>query len=953
MVLLPLLLRLSVALAASPWGPEPAPAGWAATDATWRLTIRDGEPIRVEADYALASPASRGDTVQLVGPELLITEAEGPVRATPRGLELALGPTALRHEQHVEGLLPDPGNGRLVLAVLPATRARVLVDAPGLDVTIDGAVDGWIGPRDQLVVSWRPHVEGETPRESLLAQGEAATVFRAEGGSLLVEGVMRWRVVRGEAKRLTFDAGGLEELEVAGPGVAKWRREGSQVVIEPKAPVKGLFAVTIRGRAPLGKGERAVPGPQPAGVQRVDRYVTMARSDEGELIPVAMPTSVPLGQLPAWAKNLGDGVPLVAWRGPQPVRVLNGDFEGMQGPDTMVTQARFTVAAAREGRVALRMNLRVRNERRQYLHVAALPGWRPIVVRVGNQPVSGLGDGAGGLYIPLEKSVETVKGLLSFPVDVEWVGTDLAEWERRGEMTLTLPAIDAPIQAAAWEVHLPRGFRALRAPTSGQGTVLLGDLRGGDELEDQSGYAEEERRKQEVVSSALQNAVTAYKGNDWSTAQRWLDEAKNVDSGNEDAQLLQENLDVIEGRSTRNDLGARRVKDLARAKSSGLESQQADVEKTAETLLRSGDLDAAEAAWEEALQVANELTKVQQVEDVEQKTRASTASKKLADIRDAKQKRGGSASFSGASVTVTESTTTVADGNTGWGEEDEDEGGVPGGVVGGEVGGVLHGIGVPSADEPSTGSDAGIGGLIGGLGTRGTGIGGGGTAESLGNVGAKGRGGGGASSAGEDVDQTVAFEVEEEEPAPVTLALDEEAPRKEVAAKADRARLAEKAESKPADKKKSKAEAPAEPPPAAATVTTANAAGPMAKAPPVSRGRIRQPFPDYRDVLAGRDQHPGHPDPLRRSSCANGYHRGARDRPQPRCRQYRQGLQLDALGLCRDFAVHGLVLPAVRCGIGVCPVGQPAVSGGAAVAATGHPDTAGYCSHCANLGYGH
>ncbi len=57
MVLLPLLLRLSVALAASPWGPEPAPAGWAATDATWRLTIRDGEPIRVEADYALASPA--------------------------------------------------------------------------------------------------------------------------------------------------------------------------------------------------------------------------------------------------------------------------------------------------------------------------------------------------------------------------------------------------------------------------------------------------------------------------------------------------------------------------------------------------------------------------------------------------------------------------------------------------------------------------------------------------------------------------------------------------------------------------------------------------------------------------------------------------------------------------------------------------------------------------------
>jgi len=656
-------------------------------------------------------------------------------------------------------------------------------------------------------------------------------------------------VVRGEAKRLTFDAAGLDELEVAGPGVAKWRREGSQVVIEPKAPVKGLFSVSIRGRAPLGKGERAVPGPQPAGVQRVDRYVTMARSDEGELIPVAMPTSVPLGQLPAWAKNLGDGVPLVAWRGPQAVRVLNGDFEGMQGPDTMVTQARFTVAAAREGRVALRMNLRVRNERRQYLHVAALPGWRPIVVRVGNQPVSGLGDGAGGLYIPLEKSVETVKGLLSFPVDVEWVGTDLGAWERRGEMTLTLPAIDAPIQAAAWEVHLPRGFRALRAPTSGQGTVLLGDLRGGGELEDQSGHAEEERRKQEVVSSALQNAVTAYKGNDWSTAQRWLDEAKNVDSGNEDAQLLQENLDVIEGRSTRNDLGARRVKDLARAKSSGLESQQADVEKTAETLYRSGDLDAAEAAWEQALQVANELTKVQQVEDVEQKTRASTASKKLADIRDAKQKRGGSASFSGAIVTVTESTTTLADGDTAWDDEEDDVSRTDGGVVGGVVGGVLFGAGVPSADEPSAGADAGIGGLIGGLGTRGSGTGGGGNAEGLGKLGTKGLGGGRGAGDAEDVDETVAMEVEEEEAA-TTLALDkvaripagrsyqaagEAAPRKEVAAKADRARVAEKAEAKPEEKKKAKDEAPPEPSPVTVSGTPGTAAGPMAKAPPVAR----------------------------------------------------------------------------------------------------------------------
>ncbi|MSQ04355.1 MAG: hypothetical protein EXR71_21160 [Myxococcales bacterium] len=640
MVPVPLLILLVAGpgLAESPWGPAPAPIGWSASDAVWRLHIRDGEAVRVEATYTLRSPDARGEVLRLVGPELLITSVSGPVLATPEGLELALRPETRTVKQSFEGLYAGD-DGALELGILPATRTRVEIDAPGLDVTVNGAVDGWLTPTEHLSVSWRPQVDGEVIQQGLLAQGEAATVFRDDGGGLLVEGVLRWRVLRGEAKRLTVDVAGLDELEIAGPGVAKWRKEGAQVVIEPKAPVTGLFAVTIKGRVRLGKGESTVPSPAPAGVQRVDRYVTMARSDEGELIPIAMPSSVPMVELPAWAKNLGDGVPLAAWHGPQPVRVLVAGGDNLQGPDTVVTQARYTLAAAQEGRLALRMNLRVRNERRQYLHVKPATGWRPIVVRVGNQPVSGLADGAGGLYIPLEKSIETVKGLLSFPVDVEWIGVDQLPWQRRGEMELTLPSVDAPVQAARWEVHLPRGFRALRTPTRGSGTMLVGDLRQRETVADQSVEAEADRRKQEVVSSALQNAVSAYKENDWSTAQGWLDEAKNVDAANEDAALLQDNLDVLEGRNTKNDMGSRRVKDMARAKASGLEEQQKEVARSADYLYRSGDLDAAERAYEQSIVVANELKKIEQFENAEQTSNISVATRKLAEVRSEKMKR--------------------------------------------------------------------------------------------------------------------------------------------------------------------------------------------------------------------------------------------------------------------------------------------------------------------------
>lgn len=731
MVLIPLLISLVAgpALAESPWGPAPAPIGWAASDAVWRLHIRDGEAVRVEAAYTLRSSDARGEVLRLVGPELLITSVNGPVLATSDGLELALRPEARLVTQSFEGLYAGD-DGALELGILPATRTRVVIDAPGLDVTVNGAIDGWLTPTERLSVSWRPHVEGEVIQQGLLAQGEAATVFRGDSGGLLVEGVLRWRVIRGEAKRLTIDVAGLDELEIAGPGVAKWRKEGAQVVIEPKAPVTGLFAVTIKGRVRLGKGESTVPSPAPAGVQRVDRYVTMARSDEGELIPIAMPSSVPMVELPAWAKNLGDGVPLAAWHGPQPLRVLAAGGDNLQGPDTVVTQARYTLAAAQEGRLALRMNLRVRNERRQYLHVKPAPGWRPIVVRVGNQPVSGLTDGAGGLYIPLEKSIETAKGLLSFPVDVEWIGVDQELWERRGEMELTLPSVDAPVQAARWEVHLPRGFRALRTPTRGSGTMLVGDLRQRETVADQSVEAEADRRKQEVVSSALQNAVSAYKDNDWGTAQRWLDEAKSVDAANEDATLLQDNLDVLEGRSTKNDMGSRRVKDMARAKASGLEEQQKEVTKSADYLYRSGDLDAAEKAFEQSIQVANELKKTEQVENAEQSSNISVATRKLAEIRSEKMKRHEADKPSSHASTSFEF------------EGDAIEGGLIGGELGGSLGGVAGGssagsVGYGAMGTTTIGDPGDVGAAVAdgeevGLGMKGEGQGGGGYGSGYG-----------------------------------------------------------------------------------------------------------------------------------------------------------------------------------------------------------------------------
>lgn len=719
-MLLPFLLQLAVpAWAESPWSAPPAPVGWAATEARFVLTIRDGEPVGVQADYQFATPERSSRAFTLVESRVLVTNAPGPVLATPRGLELTLPVDRTAARQSFSGILADFPSGSASFSVLPATRMRVDVDAPGLDVTIDGAVDGWMVPGDRVSVSWQPKAQEAPPVAALLVQGEAATAFRADAKALAIDSVLRWKVLRGEASSFSFDAAGLDELEIEGSNVANFTQSGNIVVVTTKQPVTSLLSVRVRGRVVAGKSERSVPGPQPTGVQRVDRYWTMTKSDEGELIPVRAPASISNQQMPAWAKGIGEGAPLAQWHGNGELRVFPLDAANVQGPDTVITSARYIVAAAKEGRAGLRMTLRVRNERRQFLHVTPPAGWKAIVVRVSNQPVSALSDGNGGLYIPLEKSIETVKGLLSFPVDVEWVG-DEAVWERKGHHTFALPAVDAPIQAAEWEVHLPRDYKAF-VPEIRGGNFVMTDLRDGAALPEENERLIAKRSADEKVESALSNAVSAYKKNDFETAQMWVDNARSVNSGNEDIEQLQSNLDVLSGKANKADSVAteavqRRVKELAKAKTSGLVSQQIEIEEKALDAYRSGDLDQAEALYEAAFSVANELERTEQEESTVQKSKIAGASSKLESIRKERGRKVAEAE------TVSD---IVAQSSYGYGSGSASFSGRAGNA-GGQYG-----------DDDAAG--------FGGLGMSGTGQGGGGTAEGLGGLGTRASGRGEAS----------------------------------------------------------------------------------------------------------------------------------------------------------------------------------------------------------------
>jgi len=308
----------------------------------------------------------------------------------------------------------------------------------------------------------------------------------------------------------------------------------------------------------------------------------------------------------------------------------------------VVQSAEYVVSQSEDGHVLARATWLVRNERSQYLKVTPPRGLRPLTVRVSGRPALILKEG-DSFYVPLEKSIETVQGLLAFPVEVAWIGTDIG-WlssghARKQARVLTLPAVNAPIQAAKWEVHLPRGWKLDTHPSRSPAARSGGKV--GSKLDN----AKEQARE------AWTNAIDAYKYNDFESAQRWLDASRGYADQTVEKDVatmdnvgrLQSNLDVLlqtarpstpsstatlttsgsasgtaELRAAEDDVLARRVRDLANAKTTDAQLAQARLEEDARKAILAGDDVRAAEALEQVTALAKDIGITEQKESSEQ-----------------------------------------------------------------------------------------------------------------------------------------------------------------------------------------------------------------------------------------------------------------------------------------------------------------------------------------------
>jgi len=576
-------------------------------------------------------------------------------------------------ELTVEAFVPgDPTRAALALKLLPAVRGSIVASAPmGLAAAL--RVDGaealavrdrhWSGARElELSFVTPPAPAADRPPVVVAKVGIGVTVGDAD-----LRGRARavWEVRQGEITTVELQTAGLgADLEVVGANVRGFVREGERVRVDLQAPVRDRVELELRWSAPIGKAAEtraSLPTIAPVGVFHSEIALQLARDGEVEAVPDAPGWSfVAAATLPAWAQGLVEGTATTALvqGGSQAaggtLNLLR--FVPLEGPPMVVDVAAYTIATSREGRALVRAHYEVRNERAAHLRLTPPAGFKVIGVRVGGQTASPARAKDGSWIVPLLRSVETVTGLLSFPIEVILLG-ESSEWHRRETRQLQLPTIDAPIAVSRSTLHLPPGYRSRKQ--AGDGDVVAAFTRG-EGITYGLGVGEVGAAQADAV---FQDAVQAWMRNDFGGAQDKLDALRGMGAKNENIARLQSNLDVVAGKSSgAQDMSLqRRVREQAKARAYADVQAQAELTKKAEDERARGDYAASASSYQQALAVGDKLAQLEQAESVEQKSTnaalaeefraVQTKSSAVATRRRAKRaKSGGKARSGGTSV---------------------------------------------------------------------------------------------------------------------------------------------------------------------------------------------------------------------------------------------------------------------------------------------------------------
>jgi hypothetical protein len=380
-----------------------------------------------------------------------------------------------------------PGRGSFVLPVPDAGAATAAIDVPGeqADVHVLGGlilrrtsangrttVDVTLTPGTQTEVWWSTHdlaVANAAARDVRLLADVRSIVTIAEADVRLLS-VINATIVQGEPSEIAVAIpAGYEVASVTGASLDRSEALPGRVILHVTDPAmrRHQFLVSLeRPQAPgsfkLETALPAVPAAQrETGDVAVEGIGTLEVSSPPEMAGLRR---IDVRELDPVLSSVARESLLAAYRYQRtsdepPVLTLDVTrFADAPVLAAVAERAVATTLVTTEGRALTEITLWLRNRAQSYMKVALPAGASIVSVEVAGMTAKPV-EGKDGSRVPLLRPGLRTDGLYAVSFVYQHSG---AAFLKRGDMQMSLPAIDVPVNVVEWELFVPDEFRVDR-----------------------------------------------------------------------------------------------------------------------------------------------------------------------------------------------------------------------------------------------------------------------------------------------------------------------------------------------------------------------------------------------------------------------------------------------------------------------------------------------------------
>ncbi len=317
-------------------------------------------------------------------------------------------------------------------------------------------------PTEKIDISWQRSRKGVKPARVF---AKRCSLVEVKDKSMYYQTICDYCVRDGKTSSVSWQMPeNCKEIEVEGEKIhfteVELQEKQKLVKVHLTSPVSGDFSIRLSysraydSKVKIGKVLTA----RPVEVLNEDEYIVIGSREELQIVPLEETTlkSISPDEIPARLVKLTDIPVFIAYhRVDRDARLSLAfiEYGQAEGVETAVDKAEYEVFLSPRGKEIVRAGFEVRNTHNQFMLMKLPKGASVLSVRSMDRAITPLQLKGGVVLIPLEKSIESFSGYVTFPVDMCYILNEEIQTEQ--QISAVLPALGVPISYLKWRLILP------------------------------------------------------------------------------------------------------------------------------------------------------------------------------------------------------------------------------------------------------------------------------------------------------------------------------------------------------------------------------------------------------------------------------------------------------------------------------------------------------------------